>query len=104
MNKLKVNDMVKVISGSNLGQTGKIVKVDFKNSKVWVDGVNLKKVAVKRSQENVQGGFSEKLCPLHISNVAFFDSAKGQISKVGIKKDDKSKNVRFLKKSNVTIK
>jgi large subunit ribosomal protein L24 len=103
MNKLKVNDTVKIIAGSCLGMTGKILKIDFKNSKVWVDGVNVKKYALKRTQENNEGGFGEKTCPVHISNVSIFDQEKNVISRIGVRKDTKGFNVRFAKKTNSVL-
>lgn len=49
---------------------------------VIVDGVNVMKKAVKGK------GFVDKIKPIHISNVAYFDEKLG-ISKIGITTNDK---------------
>jgi large subunit ribosomal protein L24 len=103
MKKLKVNDTVKVISGSHLSKIGKLLKIDSKNSKVWVEGVNLKKQAAKKTNENPTGGFTEKHCPLHISNVVYFDSSAKVHSKILIKKNDKNKNCRVVAKTKAKL-
>ena len=43
MQKLKVEDEVVVLAGKDRGKTGKIVKLDLKNKKVLVSGVNMMK-------------------------------------------------------------
>ena len=71
---LKKGDMVVVISGENRAQSyekrcGKLLVVDRKKNRVTIEGINIKKAALKRSSENPQGGFVEKECSIHISNV-----------------------------------
>ncbi len=50
-------------------RTGAVLHVDRKKDRVTVEGVNVRKAAQKRSAQNPQGGFVEKECPIHISNV-----------------------------------
>lgn len=104
MNKLKLNDVVMVHTGSNAGKTGKILKVNRKNSTVVIEGVNEVKKAVKPTQENPQGGFITKLLPLHISNVSLVSSKTNKPSRVKITKDSKGLNQRSLKKCNTVLK
>lgn len=66
---VKRNDEVEVISGAHKGQSGKVLQVLKKQARVIVEGVNVRKKAVRPTQENQQGGFEEKESPLHISNV-----------------------------------
>ena len=104
MNKIKVNDVVVVHTGSNSGKTGKVISLNKKTGKVLVENVNEVKRAVKPTQENPQGGFVTKLLPLHISNVALVSPKTNKASKVKIVTDSKGKNSRTLKKCNTVLK
>ena len=67
--KIKVGDNVRVITGSNKGKEGKVIKVLRKDNKVLIDGVNMIKKHVKPNRENETGGILEVEAPIHISNV-----------------------------------
>lgn len=67
--KIKVGDNVRVITGSNKGKEGKVLKVFKKENRVLIDGVNIIKKHVKPNRENETGGILEVEAPLHISNV-----------------------------------
>jgi large subunit ribosomal protein L24 len=66
---VKRDDIVTVISGAAKGKTGKVMSVDRARSRVVVEGVNVRKKTVRRSQEHPQGGIIEIECPIHSSNV-----------------------------------
>ena len=66
---VKKGDVVRVIAGADKGKTGKVLKVDPKHSRVTVEGVAVRKKAVRRSQANPNGGIQEIEAPIHISNV-----------------------------------
>jgi len=68
--KLKRGDEVFVISGDDKGSKGRITQVDRKNSRVHVEGVNLRSRHVKVSMQNPEGGVVQKQSSIHISNVA----------------------------------
>lgn len=65
--KLKVGDRVIVISGNNKGQQGEILRRN--SDKVVIQGINMRKKHIKKSQQNPQGSIVEIECPIHISNV-----------------------------------
>ena len=67
--KIKVGDNVRVITGSNKGKEGKVLKVLRAENRVLIDGVNIIKKHVKPNRENETGGILEVEAPLHISNV-----------------------------------
>jgi large subunit ribosomal protein L24 len=71
--RIKKNDTVIVISGDFAGQTGKVLRVDTAKSSVVVEGVNMVKKAVRRSQANPNGGFLDKEAPMNISKVMPYD-------------------------------
>lgn len=93
MKKLQKGDPVKVIAGKFKGKTSKIVSIDW--DMVVVDGINV----MKRAQKGK--GFVDKIHPIHISNIAYFDWK--EISKVGISINEKGKAVRMLKKTKKEI-
>lgn len=70
MQKIKVNDEVVVIAGKDKGKTGKVAKVDLKNNRVVVKGINVVKKTVRPTKENPNGGITEKENAINISNVA----------------------------------
>ena len=94
MKKLKQGDPVKVIAGKFKGKTSKIISVD--GDLVVVDGINVMKKAVKWK------GFIDKIKPIHISNVMYYDEKAG-ISKIWITIDAAGKKSRILKKTQKTI-
>lgn len=71
--RIKKNDTVIVISGEHAGQTGKVLRVDTAKNKVVVEGVNLVKKAVRRSQMTPEGGFLDREAPMNISKVMPYD-------------------------------
>lgn len=112
--KLKVGDEVVVISGRDKGKRGRILSIDRKRERVVVEGVMMMKRHVKagRSQQGATtGGIESHEAAIHISNVAFYDSAatktklgnttkKIPATRVGIReeqieKDGKTKTVRI---------
>lgn len=67
--KIKVGDTVQVITGSNKGKEGKVLKVLRKDNRVLIDGINIVKKHVKPNANNETGGILEVEAPIHISNV-----------------------------------
>lgn len=67
--KIKCDSEVYVISGAHRGKKGKVLKVFREEQKVLVEGVNLKKKHLKKTQENQSGSIIEKEVPIHCSNV-----------------------------------
>lgn len=67
---VRKGDVVFVRSGSAKGQTGEIMSIDTKHSRVLVKGVNLRVKHLKPTQANPQGGIVQREAPIHISNVS----------------------------------
>ena len=69
---------VVVISGAHKGKRGKVLQVKA-GEKVLVEGVNLITKFERKSQENPEGGSTEKVAPIHYSHVMLaekFDAKK----------------------------
>ena len=100
--KLKKGDEVIVIAGKDKGKTGKITKMYPDIFKAIVSGVN--KVKKHQKPDNNQaGGIIEKEMPIHISNLAFYDTALKKGVRVGFKFDQKNKKIRINKNSGKII-
>lgn len=66
--KLKKGDVVFVIAGNDRGKEGKVRFI--KNERVVVEGINVRKKHMKRTQENKKGQIIDMEMPIHISNVS----------------------------------
>ena len=97
--KIKVGDNVRVITGSNKGKEGKVLKVFKKENRVLIDGVNIIKKHVKPNRENETGGILEVEAPLHISNVKVVSKETKKEEKAKeAKKEAKAKEAKTSKK------
>lgn len=96
MRKIKRDDMVMVISGSNKGKSGKVKAVNVKKETVLVEGVNMVTKHSKPSAGNPNGGIIQKEGPIHISNVMVMSD--GKPTRVGFEIRD-GKKVRIAKKT-----
>jgi len=82
MAHVRKGDTVVVISGSNKGKKGKVLRVD--GNRVVVEKVAMIKRHTKASQKSPQGGILDKEGSIHISNVALFDekTSRGTRTKI----------------------
>lgn len=102
--KIKKNDTVKVISGEDKGQQGRVLRVDVDKERAIVEGINLVSKHSKPTSKNPQGGIVKREAAIHVSNLMLVDG-KGNATKIGKKLDEKSgKMVRYSKKSGEVIK
>lgn len=100
--KIKKGDRVIVITGSDKGKRGEILRVMPDEGRVLVSGVNLVKRHTKQSQTS-QGGIITKESPIHVSNVALADPKTQKPTKVGYKILGDGTKVRVARKSGETI-
>lgn len=101
---IKKGDMVFVNAGNEKGKTGKVLSIDKKKNRAFVEGLNLVKKHTKPNAKYPQGGIIEQEAGIHISNLQVVDPQKGGPTKIGRKLNDKGKLVRFAKKSGEEIK
>ena len=67
--KIKSGDEVVVISGAHKGDRGKVLQVLPARERVVIEGVNMRKRTVRRSEEKPEGGIEEREGSMHVSNV-----------------------------------
>ena len=93
--RIKKGDDVIVLAGKDKGKKGKVIKMIPKKDKAIVSEIN--KVKKNNKPDNNQpGGITEKEMPIHISNLAYFDSSLNKPVKIGFK-ISKDKKIRFNK-------
>ncbi len=97
--KLRVGDTVQVIAGSDKGKTGEIIQILRKEDRVIVEGVNMVTKHIKPSQADPEGGIVTREAPIHVSNVAYYDSKAKQAVKIGYAFDEEGKKYRINKKT-----
>ena len=69
MFRIKRDDQVMVLSGKDRGKKGKVLRIAPEVGRVTVEGMNLVKKHVKRSQLNPQGAIISRENPLPLDRV-----------------------------------
>ncbi len=79
---VRKEDMVKILRGQFKGKSGKVVEVDLKKSKVFVEGI-----------ENIRKDGNKSLYPLHPSNLMLTELFLEDRKRLkGLKKEEKKEN------------
>ncbi len=99
---IKKGDNVKVIAGNERGATGKVLSVDVKKRRAFVEGVNMVSKHTKPNAANPQGGIVKKEASIHLSNLMVVDG-KGNATRVGRKLNEDNRLVRYSKKTGEEI-
>ena len=71
--RIRRGDKVKVLSGRDKGKTGKVIHFYPKQSRALVEGINMVKKHLRKSQQNPQGAVVSQELTIHISNLALLD-------------------------------
>ena len=66
---VKKDDVVVVLSGDEKGKVGKVLAALPQKNKVLVEGINLVRKTLRKTQDNPKGGFATKEAPLPVSKV-----------------------------------
>ena len=106
--RIRTDDQVVVISGKDAGKTGRVIRTYPQKRRVYVESLNMiKRHERPRSQgdlKNAQaGGIVEKEGPIHVSNVMLLDPKGNKATRVGVRRDDGGKRVRYAKSSGAAI-
>jgi large subunit ribosomal protein L24 len=106
--RIKTDDQVVVLGGKDRGKKGKVLRVEPKKNRVYVEGLNMVKrhqrprqVAGAQRAETV-GGVIEKEGPIDLSNVALVDPKDGKPTRVGIEIVD-GKRYRVARRSGTRV-
>jgi large subunit ribosomal protein L24 len=102
MSKIRKGDKVVVITGSDKGKKGEVIKLFPKEDRALVRGVNVVKRHQRQTQRQ-QGGIVSKEASVHLSNLAHVDPKSGGATRIGYKTLNDGKRVRVAKKSGEVI-
>lgn len=101
--KIKVGDMVIVIAGKDKGRTGKIMKF-VSNDRALVEGTNMIKKHIRPNpQKQDKGGIVDREASIHVSNLAIYNPATKKADRVGYKKLEDGRKVRYFKSNDEVI-
>ncbi len=104
MHRIRKGDEVVVLAGKDKGKRGIVLNVLHKEDKVIVENVNMVKRHTKGNpMRGAAGGIIEKEAPLHISNVALWNSVAGKPDRVGFKSLEDGRKVRYFKSNNEVV-
>lgn len=96
--RIQKDDLVKIISGSKKGTTGKVTQVLAKKNAVLVEGVGVGHRHVKPSQLNPRGGKKDIHVPVPLHKVALVvDEKAAKTSRVGYVKNTDGNKVRLAR-------
>ncbi len=91
--KIRKGDKVMAITGNDKGQVGTVITM--KGNKAVVQGINVRKKHIKRSQENQQGGIIEIEKPIDLSNLMVCDATNKPIKLKKRQKKGKDKELVY---------
>lgn len=98
--RIQKDDLIKIISGSKKGTTGKVVRVLAKENAVLVEGVGTLHRHVKPSQLNPRGGKKDIHVPVSMHKVALVvDEKSAKTSRVGYVKNADGTKVRLARQA-----
>ncbi|HEY4281224.1 MAG TPA: 50S ribosomal protein L24 [Conexibacter sp.] len=102
--RIRRDDEVIVISGKDKGKTGRVLRVDPTEDRVYIEGLNI----VKRHQRPTPGrpdsvaGVIEREGPIHLSNVMLLDPKDRKPTRVGIEIHE-GRRMRVARRSGTRI-
>lgn len=98
--RIQKGDLVKLISGTNKGTTGKVVAVLAKKGAVLIEGIGNKHRHVKPSAVNPRGGSKDVHVPTPLSKVALVvDEKTSKTSRIGYVKNADGTKVRLARQA-----
>ncbi len=106
--RIRRGDEVQVMSGKDSGKTGKVLRVEPKKNRLYVEHLNMvKRHQRPRTMKETQrggkiGGVVEKEGPIHLSNVMLVDPKANKPTRLAVDRSE-GKRVRITKRSSTRI-
>lgn len=104
MERLKLKDVIEVISGNHRGNQGKILRFNKEKTRAFVEKIAMVKRHTKPTQQSPAGGIVEKEASVAISNLMLVDPSNKKPGKIAIKTDKKGEKIRYFKKTGTELK
>lgn len=67
--RIKKGDLVKAVCGDDKGKTGKVLQVLPGSGRALVEGLNVVKKHMRKTQDKPNGGVFDKEASIHLSNL-----------------------------------
>ena len=96
--RIRKGDIVIAISGESAGKTGKVLRVMPRKGLAVVEGLNMIKKAIRRSNQNPNGGFIENEAPMHLCKLMPYDP----VAKKGVRIKRVKEGDKWVRKSKAT--
>jgi len=101
--RIKKGDKVLVITGSDKGKRGEVLRVNPTEGRAVVQGVNLAKHHQKSTSANQQSGIFSIEAPIHLSNLALIDPKTDKPTKVGFRILEGGRKVRIARATGAVV-
>jgi large subunit ribosomal protein L24 len=102
--RIRVGDLVEVISGADRGKQGRVIGIDAERDRVRVEKVRMQKVHLKAGRKAARtGGIIEREGHIHASNVMLVDPTTNRASRTRIQKNDNGRRERVFAKSGARV-
>lgn len=102
--KIRKGDEVIVLTGKNKSKKGAVLRVLKDQNKLLVENVNMAKRHTKGNPKlGTPGGIIEKEAPIHVSNVALFNPVTSKPDRVGYRKLEDRRKVRYFKSNKEVV-
>jgi len=103
MNRIRKGDTVVIKTGREKGRTGTVIRV-LEDDRVLVENVNMvKKHQKPNPTRGTPGGIVQKEAPIHASNVALWNPATKKADRVGFRKLEDGRKVRYFKSNDEVV-
>jgi large subunit ribosomal protein L24 len=107
--RVRKGDQVRVIAGKDRGKRGRVLRVEPRRGKVFVEGLNMVKrhTRPKQVQDATRatpaiGGVIEREGPIHVSNVMPVDPKDGKPTRLKVERSA-GKRVRVAKRTGTPL-
>ena len=99
--KIRVGDLVKIITGSDKGKVARVVKINSKSNQAYLEGIGERTRHMKRSLINPRGGKKTIQVPIDLSKIQFVvDEKTAETSRIGFKTNTDGTKVRLARQAN----
>jgi large subunit ribosomal protein L24 len=95
--RIRKGDRVVVITGSDKGKKGEVLRVLPKENRAVVQGVNIAKLHTKPKGMGQPGGIVEKEATIHLSNIALIDPKTDKPARIGFKVLENGAKIRVAR-------
>ena len=103
MKKIRKGDNIIVLAGRDKGKQSTVIKFESAEKGIVRDVNRVKSHIKPNPNKNIVGGIVEIEKPIHVSNIAIFNSAKNKADRVGFRFDESGNKVRYFKSDGILI-